>query len=412
MNKNRDGYKETEIGWLPEDWEVKELQKTAKVTAGQSPSSDTYNENGIGLPFYQGKTEFGDMYPVVRKWCSEPLKIAESLDILISVRAPVGDVNICQEKSCIGRGLASIRSNKYSDYMFLYYMIQHKNNDINKLAQGSTFTAINTKDLNGLKLPIPPLKEQQGIAEILSTTDNHIEKLDKIIEDYQLLKKGMMQKLLTEGIGHTEFKETVIGRIPKEWEVQKLNEVVDVRDGTHDSPKQQSEGIPLITSKNLKNGKIDLTELTYISKEDFLNISKRSKVDKGDIIFAMIGTIGNPVIMDLDFEYSIKNVALLKFNKTNIINIYVKNLIESNIIMSQLLKRKAGGVQKFIALGLIRDLAIPVPPLKEQKQIADILSSIDDRIEKYQHQREDYTQLKKALMGKLLTGKIRTIEMD
>jgi type I restriction enzyme S subunit len=199
------------------------------------------------------------------------------------------------------------------------------------------------------------------------------------------------------------YKETEIGVIPEDWEVKKLYEVLDVRDGTHDSPKQKSEGIPLITSKNLKNGKIDLTEITYISEEDHLSISKRSKVDNGDIIFAMIGTIGNPVIIDLDYEFSIKNVALLKFNKTIISNVLVKNLIDSSIVVNQFAQKRAGGVQKFVSLGLIRNIEIPLPPLQEQQRIAEILSTTDAHIEKLDKTIEDYQLLKKGMMKKLLT---------
>jgi type I restriction enzyme S subunit len=199
------------------------------------------------------------------------------------------------------------------------------------------------------------------------------------------------------------YKETEIGVIPEDWEVKKLGEVVDVRDGTHDSPKQVMDGIPLITSKNLKEGRIDLTELTFISEDDHQNISKRSGVDNGDIIFAMIGTIGNPVIIDLDFDFSIKNVALLKFSKTNISNILVKNLLESRIIENQFLKNKAGGVQKFVSLKQIRQTVIPIPPLKEQEKIAEILSTTDKHIEDLDRLIEDYELLKKGMMQKLLT---------
>lgn len=199
------------------------------------------------------------------------------------------------------------------------------------------------------------------------------------------------------------YKETEIGVIPEDWECKKLSEVVDVRDGTHDSPKQIDSGIPLITSKNLKNGKIDLSEITYISVDDHINISKRSKVDKGDIIFAMIGTIGNPVIIDLDYEFSIKNVALLKFNKTQISNVLIKNLIDSNIIKNQFAQKRAGGVQKFVSLGLIRNIEIPIPPLPEQQRIAEILSTTDSYIEKLDKTIEDYQLLKKGMMKKLLT---------
>jgi type I restriction enzyme S subunit len=208
----------------------------------------------------------------------------------------------------------------------------------------------------------------------------------------------MMTQEIREG-----YKSTEIGVIPTSWELKKLKEIADVRDGTHESPKQLSEGIPFITSKNLKDGKLDFTELAYISEEDHLNFAKRSKVDNGDILFAMIGTIGNPIIVNVDFEFSIKNVALIKFNKTDISNIFVKLVLDSNIIKEQIKRNQAGGVQKFISLGLIRDTLIPYPPLQEQQRIAEILSTTDEHIEKLDGIIADYQLLKKGLMKKLLT---------
>lgn len=190
-------FKETEIGRIPKEWEVKTLGVICTIIAGQSPSSETYNESGIGLPFYQGRTEFGSINPITKKWCSEPIKIAEALDILISVRAPVGDVNICETKSCIGRGLALIRETKSSKHKFIYYLMQLSIDRLNKVGQGSTFTAINTSDLNNFSIQVPSIEEQELIADNLFEIDKLIELLKEDRNDLILLKKSLMEKLLT-----------------------------------------------------------------------------------------------------------------------------------------------------------------------------------------------------------------------
>lgn len=165
--------------------------------------------------------------------------------------------------------------------------------------------------------------------------------------------------------------------LPKGWEWAKANDVMDVRDGTHDSPKAQTTGIPLVTSKNLVNGKINYSTCSYISEEDHESISKRSAVDDGDILYAMIGTIGNPVIVKKDFDFSIKNVALFKFTKTDLSNRYIYHYLNSGLAKQQFESNSRGGTQKFVSLGNIRELIIPLPPLEEQKRIAAILDKAD-----------------------------------
>ncbi len=161
--------------------------------------------------------------------------------------------------------------------------------------------------------------------------------------------------------------------LPKGWQWVRCAEVIDVRDGTHESPKYQSQGIPLVTSKNLISGKIDFGNVSYISEDDHKQIAKRSKVDKGDILFAMIGTIGNPVLVNIEKEFSIKNVALFKFTHDQVNANYFRYLLESDIIQLQLTKATNGGTQKFVSLKALRDLLIPLPPLETQKRIAALL---------------------------------------
>ncbi|EMG9772699.1 TPA: restriction endonuclease subunit S [Enterobacter cloacae] len=165
--------------------------------------------------------------------------------------------------------------------------------------------------------------------------------------------------------------------LPANWLWVEAQDCMDVRDGTHDSPKPVSEGIPLITSKNLIGGFLDFSTCSFISEEDHLSISKRSKVDNGDILYAMIGTIGNPVIVNKTKEFSIKNVALFKCSNDCVFNKYIYHFLNSSLAERQLKRKARGGTQKFISLGNLRELEIPLPPLEEQKRIASILDKAD-----------------------------------
>jgi type I restriction enzyme S subunit len=177
--------------------------------------------------------------------------------------------------------------------------------------------------------------------------------------------------------------------LPENWKWVKAQEVMDVSDGTHDSPSFISEGVPLVTSKNLKAGQIDYSTCSFITEEDHNQISKRSAVDNGDILYAMIGTIGNPVLVNKEREFSIKNVALFKFNKTDINNKYVFHFLKSPLVDFQFAANSRGGTQKFVSLGNIRELQIPLPPLEEQKHIVEIL----DRAEGLKHKRQQTLKL-------------------
>ncbi len=193
-------FRDTEIGKVPEDWEVVRLgdKDVAEIIMGQSPPSSTYNNTGEGLPFLQGKTEFGEIYPSPSIYCSKPIKIAEPNDILLSVRAPVGDVNIAPFRCCIGRGLAAIRpKNNKLNYLFLFYYLKFNGRKFEIISSGSTFKAIRKEDIENYLIPLPPLDEQKIIAEILQTVDKKLEIERKEKEKLERIKKGLMDVLLT-----------------------------------------------------------------------------------------------------------------------------------------------------------------------------------------------------------------------
>ena len=329
-------------------------------------------------------------------------------DVIMSICATIGKPVIVDMDACIHDGFVVFKElNPEVDNEFLTYWLNMKEGYFNSLGQHGTQKNLNTSIINNTLIKLPPLKEQQKIAEILSSVDAAIEKTEQVIAKTEEVKKGLMQQLLTKGIGHTEFKESLFGLIPNDWMLVSLSEVADVRDGTHDSPKYQSSGIPFITSKNLRNGKIDFSDCNYITIEDHKKFSVRSFVEKGDILFGMIGTIGSPVIVDIDIDFSIKNVALIKLNKDIVDNRYMKYLLESNLIQKEFSRVSDGGVQKFVALSTIRKLKVPLPNLYEQQKIAKILLNQDSYLDS-QFKKLSYLQeIKKGLMQQLLTGQVR-----
>lgn len=192
--------KRTAIGEIPEEWEVVELKDVSEIVLGQSPPSSACSKEGVGLAFLQGKTNFGVMYPSPVEYCSKPMKIAEAEDILISVRAPVGDVNLAPYRLCIGRGLGAIRpDSRVANHMFYFYYLQNSKNRIETLGKGSTFKAIVRDDLEKFKVPLPPLPEQKKIADILLTADSAVDGASKSTVTVKAVKMKLINSLLPGG---------------------------------------------------------------------------------------------------------------------------------------------------------------------------------------------------------------------
>ena len=309
---------------------------------------------------------------------------------------------------------------------------------INTVTYGVKMPRVGTETMTKLLVPIPPLSEQKRIIEKLSKitplTDNYaeayIQSVELNLEFPELLKKSILQEavqgklvpqdpsdesasvlleriraekeqLIKAGKIKRDKHESVIFRrdnshyekrgaeevciddelpfeIPENWCWARMGSCLDVRDGTHDTPKYVLEGIPLVTSKNLCNGKIDFSTAKFISREDHLAISLRSKVDAGDIMYAMIGSIGNPVLYNGNAEFSIKNMALFKKIANGLDMEYVYWFL--SLSQDTMKKFASGGVQSFVSLGYLRNYWIPVPPIQEQHRIVTAIKQILPKI--------------------------------
>jgi type I restriction enzyme S subunit len=189
-------------------------------------------------------------------------------------------------------------------------------------------------------------------------------------------------------------------KIPNGWKRVKLGEVVDVRDGTHDSPKPSKIGKFLITSKHIKNGKIDFSKAYKISFDDFEKINKRSKVDKWDILFSMIGTIGETVIVKDEPDFAIKNIGLFKTKGNIDLGKWIFYYLKSPYARDEMQAMLKGTTQEYITLGDLRNFPILLPPLPEQKAIAGILSSLDDKIDLLHRQNKTLEEMAQTLFRK------------
>lgn len=188
-----------------------------------------------------------------------------------------------------------------------------------------------------------------------------------------------------------------------DWEKQRLEDITIVKDGTHDSPHYYREGFPLVTSKNLVDGEIDLTDINYISEDDYNEINKRSKVDDGDILLALIGTIGNPVLVK-ESNFAIKNIGLIK-NSENFDNRFLVNHLQADSFLRYTRMEMTGNTQKFLGLGKLRGYKLLIPELNEQEKIGRLFESLDQTIDLQGKVLEENKRLKQALLQKLFPKK-------
>ena len=302
-------------------------------------------------------------------------------------------------------------------YQYLLSPFFNKQKDI--FAEGTTQEAISNDDFNKIYITFPEFKpEQQKIAEILETIDNAIEKTDKIIEKYKRIKQGLMQDLLTKGIDENgnirsekthKFKDSSLGRIPEEWEVVRLEDISNkIIDGTHFTPQYSEDGIPFLRVVDLQGSTVNLDNVMRISPQEHRILSKRCFPEYGNILLSKNGTIGISKAVDWKWEFSIfVSICLIKPKHEKVINIYLKYFLDSEWIKKQIVKRTKQLSVVNLHLEEIREFFILLPPLPEQQRIAEILSQIDQTIEKEQQYKEKLQKIKQGLMQDLLTGKVR-----
>ncbi len=247
-----------------------------------------------------------------------------------------------------------------ANYKYLYYAL--KNARIPDTGYNRHF-----KWLKEVNIEYPDSNVQEKVVKILDKISKIIGTRKKILEKLDNLIKARFVEM---------FGDIVLN--PNGWDKYKFGDVCDVRDGTHDSPQYYREGYPLVTSKNVTGGIIDITDCSLICEEDYRKINQRSKVDYGDILMPMIGTVGSPIIVNVEPRFAIKNVALIKFkDNSKVLNTFVKALLESDYFDNAVINKIRGGTQKFISLGDIRKLEICLPPIEVQEGFESFTRQVD-----------------------------------
>jgi type I restriction enzyme S subunit len=403
------------------EWREYHLKEIANIIMGQSPSSSTYNEEEVGLPFLQGCADFGKRFPTKKIYCSAPKKIAPRDSILLSVRAPVGSSNrAIDSEYCIGRGLAAIVGAS-ADQNFLEYKIISHVHDLEMVSQGSTFLSINTSDLNELKVFCPvSLPEQRKIARILSTVDEVIEWTEAAIGKYQAIKQGMMHDLFTRGLDHNGklrprreeapelYHQTALGWLPKEWEVVPAEKVcLAVIDCKNRTPPPCEEGCPVIRTPNVRDGEFVYGDLLYTDSESYEIWTKRGKPKPGNVVITREAPVGEVCLIPANMHTACLGQRMMMYQPDPKIlnNEFMLVALQSLPVRNRLLDLAGGSTVGHVKVGDIRELLIPLPTTGEQKSIHSRIDKLFRTIKVESKKLGKFQKLKQALMQALLTGR-------
>ena len=397
------------------------LGELASFEMGQSPDSLSVNDVGEGIPFLQGCAEFGLIIPYHNFYSSKPRKLCESNDILISVRAPVGTLNKADRVYCIGRGLAAIRFNNTTLPEFGWHLLNYWVSNFRKVAQGSTFEAIGKAEITNLRVSyFPDTFEQRRIAEILDTVDETIALTTSVIAKLKQIRAGLLHDLLTRGldedgklrdaIAHPEqFKDSPLGRIPKDWQVTTIGEQASISSGTTPN-RSNSQYWQYGTIAWIKTG-----EVNYTFIEDAEEKITQKALDETSlkiypihtVLMAMYGqgvTRGKVAILGIEATTNQACAAIFP-NSNNLISGYLFQYL--SYYYEDIRSLGQGSHQSNLNEKLIAGFSILLPPIQEQTQIVEIVNSYDTRIHKEEAYLDKLKLQKKGLMHDLLTGKVR-----
>jgi type I restriction enzyme S subunit len=418
-------YKETEfqdtpIGQAPKDWQVLKLGDddvcedifygiTAKATEQntglrmlRTTDIKNYTADWGKLPFCEVTENRSALDKYIIKRGDIIIARAGTVGVSVLVNRDFTDV-------IFGSYLIKVRLKSSIIPEFAHYFLQSNLywKHIQK-AQGSTLKNINLPILKELSLPIPSLEEQRAIVAVLGVVDSVIAKTDEVIAKTERLKKGLMQTLLTRGIGHKEYKQTPIGTIPKNWELVRINELGELQYGYTTSAVQENTGTKFLRITDIQeDGSVNWEEVPYchIEEDEF----SKYALQKGDLLFARIGaTAGKTTYINHNVSGIFASYLIrLKTTKENVYPHFLFYFTQSPAYWSQAIRQREGQLKKGINATMLSNFIVPLPSFEEQQKIAEILSVIDRKLKLERIEKGKLEKIKRGLMDLLLTGKVR-----
>lgn len=368
-------------------WQQKTLGEVSTIIMGQSPPSSTYNEIGEGLPFFQGKTEFTDKHPVAVKWCSKPNKIAESNDILITVRAPVGAINIANQKCCIGRGIAAIRSEQSNEFILAF--LQSVEKELSLKGTGTIFGGISGKVLIELPIPLPPLEEQKQIAALFQSIETAMEQVDGQEKNLKALQKTLVNGLMSKEpefgnlLNQQNCTATTFGEIAE----------CDKKYPEHEKEVERFVGLEWIEADNFQLQGFGLVA-------NGTTFSKRFA--KGDVLFGKRRAYLKKVaVADFDGICS-GDILVIRAKAKKMLQGLLPYYISSDAFIQHAVSTSAGSLSPRTKWKDLAELEVSIPDLKTQEKILEVLQQLDNTVNELKKQKATLKNLKQKLLNEIL----------
>jgi type I restriction enzyme S subunit len=419
----RPGYKQTEIGDIPEEWQVVRLNQVCRVRRGASPrpidDPSFFSAEGRGwirivdvtstYKYLRKTTQY-----LSQKGVSRSVQVDPG-DLIMSICATIGKPVILDMEACIHDGFvvfSELHTDTDSEYLF--YVLQSKESEFVGKKQTGTQGNLNTTIVGKTAFALPSLSEQQRIVSILATCDDEIQKTDEIIAKSQQLKKGLMQQLLTKGIGHTKFKQTEIGEIAEEWELDRLGNCLlsDPQNGIYKDQSFYGRGTSIVRIDDFYDG-----SFTSLSGFQRLELSDSEiatyMLRPRDILVNRVNSLpflGKAVIVPELAEPTAfeSNMMKITTRPDRLLPEYTIAWLCAEHAKAHFLSRaKRAVAQASINQGDLCSLLVPVPTIAEQTEIIRVLQSAQEKLAREAEEKEQLTRLKKGLMQVLLTGKVR-----
>jgi type I restriction enzyme S subunit len=388
-------------------WQVKPIGDVFRVVNGGTPKTGvaTYWD---GPHAWITPAEMGDLEsPFIsisrRTLTEEGLRVGAELvppgSIILSTRAPIGHLVINEVPMAFNQGCKGLIPASGVESKFAYYFLLANVPLLDSLGTGATFKELSGSKLKEVLFHFPAQHEQRRIVAIL----------DEAFESIATAKTHAERNLRSAREVFERKLDAVFSGVHPGWVCSTLGSTYDVRDGTHDSPAYHEYGYPLVTSKNLKRQGLNFDDVKMIDATDFRKINERSAVHRGDVLFAMIGTIGNPTVVETEPNFAIKNVALFKVSPLQSGH-FLRYYLSSLGVVTKMQSEAKGTTQKFVGLGYLRGFPIAVPPLDEQiavvRELDDLLAETDRLEGTYSRKLAALDELKQSLLHQAFSGRL------
>ena len=398
------------MGKIPEDWRAARLVDVADYINGYAFSPEDWKSEGLPIIRIQNlndpNVEFNHFDGEI-----DDRYIVEDGDLLFAWSASIGVYIWNRGRAVLNQHIFKVIPKEKIDRHFLYYALFVGTEQLKNRVHGSTMKHFKRGELKIAYVPLPPVEEQEGIVGVLGVVDSAIGLVDRVIWKTERLKKGLMQTLLTKGIGHTEYKDTPIGKTPKEWDIKRLEEAskevtIGVVNPATPYYTSANDGVPYFRSQNVRENRLEPTNV-YVRPE-FNERHPKSILKENDILTLQTGFIGVSCIVPKEYEGTNCHSLLITRTDPKMLNPrFLCQFLNSAVGKKIINRHNSGWGRAHLLLEDFRRISIPLPPLQEQQTIAEILSTIDKRIELERKEKTRLERIKRGLMDLLLTGKVR-----